>query len=110
MEINEIISIVIRPHFWNRNYKISAQYDKWLRDALRKPEITELKRHTCVLNGKDIWIANYPYAFGNLRWINLLPSRYAALMLRKELERIPEYPICEDLEQQVHEALESTTP
>ena len=105
MKLETIIRIIKTPRCWARNYKTSQTLDSWLKRALLIPAITEIGQHTCKVDGKLLWIENYPYAYGNLRNIRRLPSRGTVFMLHDELLKHKEYNIPVDLEKEIVEAL-----
>lgn len=66
-----------------RNARTCPILDKWMNDALKKPEFKSDGKYTVMLNGRKIWIGNYPYAYGKLYGDELLPSRSTVKKLRK---------------------------
>lgn len=79
----KLFRILITPGCWMRSRPTNKVLDAWMIQALKKPEFSKLSEYSVFLNGKKIWIKNYPYAFGNLydygNWG--LPSRSTVFSL-----------------------------
>lgn len=79
------------PSFWLQNVKTCYYWDEKLNQLLDKnPEVTSLTPLTCSLNGFEVWIGNYPYAYGG-PWImprlEFLPAPLTRVRLKRYLER-----------------------
>jgi len=84
--MKDFLRVLFTPSIWFRINGVSKGLDRWMVEALDNPVFSEVSRYTCKLNGKRIWIANYPYAFGSLdSAAGLLPRRGTALALRRAL-------------------------
>lgn len=63
----DIIFAVTHPIFWFSNSECSYYHDKWINDCITNGEKLVIKcKATAELEGKTIWIENYPYAFGSI--------------------------------------------
>jgi hypothetical protein len=78
------------PKYWYQNYSTDYIYDTILNDLLdSNPIITDLDDYTITFNNTtNIWIHNFPYAYGSLRdknymRISTLPSVATRLRLKK---------------------------
>lgn len=74
---------------WYRNSNTGKEWDHTLRLLLEDIKEIKLDSFNMYLNGYEIWIANWPYAYGYC-WDESrddLPSRVTALKLR-EVEKI----------------------
>ena len=56
------IKVLLTPTCWLRNSPTSRHWDASVLENLKSPEWSDLQKHTVKLNGKTIWISNYPYA------------------------------------------------
>lgn len=85
----EQASFVARPRFWLRNEPYSAAWDAALNAMLDDPKIETRGSHTLLLNGKDIWVRNYPYSYGHpYEWAHeVMPSRATVIRLHKTIEQ-----------------------
>ena len=85
------VTSIINPTYWFSNAKVNYEYDKKLRKALENPVFTDIGPYTCKINGKTIWISNYPYAYGSpwngFKGVDLLPRRCTRIVLRSELNK-----------------------
>jgi len=86
-ELLKLLRIIFTPTCWLQNDPYSSEYDKSLRSALRNPKFSSEGNYTIVLNGKEIWISNYPYAYGmphslKYRSSGYRPSRRTIFWLR----------------------------
>lgn len=84
------ILALINPAYWFSNHKTCYRYDRLLRNELKNPIFTDIGLYTCKLNGKEVWISNYPYAFGSpgsgLK-NTILPRRSTRIILKYELDK-----------------------
>lgn len=83
------IVVVINPVFWIQVGSQSKEWDKRLRNELENPSFSDVGKYTCKLNGRRIWISNYPYGYGNdhprFGSPQPLPARKTRILLRKAL-------------------------
>lgn len=82
-------SFIFRPTYWVRNYRCSEEWDKELNSMLDKPVFEYTGSHTIKLNGKMVWISNYPYAYGSpYEWgVEVLPRRETVIRLKDTLDK-----------------------
>lgn len=66
-----------------RVYKTDKRWDKKLNDIIDNCKSFERRSpYTVLLNGIDIWVTNWPYAYGAPGLLTCLPKRKTALKLR----------------------------
>jgi hypothetical protein len=83
------IKVLLTPSCWIRNYPYSKEYDDICLKQLENPVFTNVGEHYAQLNGKLVWINNYPYAAFHLergRLAYKLPSRRTVFKLKEALE------------------------
>lgn len=85
--MNNIIKIIFIPSCWIRIGHTCKDWDFWLRNALKDPQFEYLSKYTVKLNGKEIWIANYPYGYGSEPCSDALPKRSTVFLLKKYVDR-----------------------
>lgn len=88
--IRDIIRILTTPSCWIRNYPTDRALSKWINYSLNRGYSPEyLSRYNCSLNGKVLWIANYPYAYGHLdNGHSGMPDRTTVFRLKKALDEV----------------------
>jgi hypothetical protein len=72
--IKNIIFTLISPKYWLMLKTYNKHCDEWCITALKSPKIEIISEHRAKLNGKEIWISNYPYGF-EFCGTNVRPSR-----------------------------------
>jgi hypothetical protein len=79
----KLFRILTTPSCWIRVNPINKALDAWVIEALKKPEFSEITLYTIVLNGKKLWVENYPYCYGHLHSHQKygLPSRSTVFAL-----------------------------
>ncbi|PHQ78909.1 MAG: hypothetical protein COB66_07915 [Coxiella sp. (in: Bacteria)] len=86
-----LLWVSVNPMFWVRNYRTGSHWDRSVLLNLQTPEFTELGDYTVKLNGKEIWIYNYPYAYAtdnNAKGKQVvMPSRLTCFLFRIELDK-----------------------
>ena len=77
------------PSFWYQARPGSAAWDEALNAALDEFGVTEVNRHDCRVGPFEVWLSNYPYAFGyNLTDpLEALPRVLTRLRLRREVRK-----------------------
>lgn len=94
--IKTVLRILMTPKCWARNYLTHKKWDKALREQLLNPVFTEISEHSVKLNGVEIWVANYPYAYGSQYSSRTrekyLPSRATVFLLHDMLPEPPPEP------------------
>lgn len=53
------------PPYWVQVHPTSKAWDKVLNELLDRGPITEIGDHTAKVGGAVVWVANWPYGFGN---------------------------------------------
>lgn len=82
--------VLIRPHFWIRNYRFSKEWDKFIRKCIDENRPVQSKsRYDVKIDGVTIWIENYPHAYGrpygDCPVQDVLPARRTAKRFRDYL-------------------------
>jgi len=54
----------LNPRFWLQNYPTSAEWDTVISAALDSGDVKITGPHTAHIGRYEVWVANYPYAFG----------------------------------------------
>jgi hypothetical protein len=82
--------ILTTPACWMRNYPTSKVVDKWINKQIDGGLfIIRNDNYIAIIDTEDVWIGNYPYAYGWLkRFGGLLPSRSTVFRLHDELTRL----------------------
>ena len=89
-DIKNAIRVVMTPSCWIRNYRTSKEWDRELNHLLDTEDFEIHNFHLrFVKSGTCIWIANYPYAFGDritplenfYGYVNKLPARKTVFRL-----------------------------
>ncbi len=87
-ELKWFFYFLLKYDWWFRNYNYSAEFDEWMNTALDNPkfDLCELESYEVKLNGKTIWISNYPYAYGALKSpkFGILPRRRTVVRFQIE--------------------------
>lgn len=85
MKLHDFLSL-LNPGMWIRNDPTDRAWDAWINASLDKGHLPIPGDNYCfTLNGKKIWNANWPYAWGSSYLGHGLPSRMTALRLRNAL-------------------------
>lgn len=99
------LRILFTPSCWIRNHPTSLEWDEWLSKALEDPEISELGNHDCLINGKGVWISNYPYCYGGPRRVWVLPKRSTVFRLHDIITNHPDYVPPKSEKEKLHDLL-----
>jgi len=84
--IKEKIIVIINPKYWLSSYSTNKYWDKALLKMIEdKAEIKRNGEHRVTIGDRDVWIGNYPYAFGGEGSYNFLPRRSTRILLYKYL-------------------------
>jgi hypothetical protein len=76
----------LHPRYWNVNYSVDKHWDKRLRSLINANACVErLRRCVGKIGGFEVWIGNYPYAFGSPYESDCLPRRRTIIMLKDYL-------------------------
>lgn len=92
MYILDWIWVTINPMFWIANEKTSNVTDVIIRDLINSnAKITNVRSCTLRLNNIEVWVANYPYSYGNITGgdfaSNKIPSKVTRLRLWRYVNR-----------------------
>lgn len=63
--LSDFLYRLIRPNFWIQNYRTDYLYDDLLNKMLDKYDIEIVDTFTVKIEGIEIWVSNYPYAYGS---------------------------------------------
>lgn len=92
MKIKTLFRILLTPSCWMRNRKTDKAISAFINNALDNGyAIVIIDRFTVMLNGLELWVRNYPYAFGDECTPNHysgLPDRETVFRLYDELQKI----------------------
>ena len=73
---------------WVRNCPYDPALDAWFLKLLESgEEFTRISRYTASFGGKEIWIANWPYAAFTIHGHDALPARYTQHLLNRQLTK-----------------------
>lgn len=86
--MRDILRVIFSPIHWIRNASTSHVLDEFILNALKNPRFEYVSRYVVKLNGLDIWIRNYPYAYGSMdKYDGSLPSRTTVLNLKRAVDK-----------------------
>jgi len=92
MNINKhllTIYFVINPRWWVMNYSYNEKWDRELNYLLDNYKLKDVDKYTAILNGIEVWIRNYPYAYGTVHANGHFygrPSRWTIYRLRQRVK------------------------
>ena len=55
-----------KPGHWYQNYPTDLVWDTALNTAMDNARVVKLGHATVTIDGFEVWVANWPYAYGNL--------------------------------------------
>lgn len=55
----------LSPKFWFQNEPTCKEWDAILNEQIDKYEVEVLDKYTAKIGNLEVWISNYPYAFGS---------------------------------------------
>lgn len=92
LRISDRLGVLIDPRFWLRNFPVDHGWSDDL-DALLKRGVLAYRRtdtnrrNTARIGERDVWVSNWPYAYGREWGINRksLPRRATALRMRQAM-------------------------
>ena len=96
MKIKTLFRILLTPSCWIRNHKTNNALSTFINNALDNGyAIVIIDRFTVMLNEVELWVGNYPHAFG---WDYVyrktygvcpgMPDRATVFRLYDELQKI----------------------
>lgn len=71
------------PHYWIQNYPTCEFWDCKLNKLLDENELVVDGLYRGTLGGVDVWLGNFPYAYGTTYPNGTLPTVKTRLRLRK---------------------------
>ena len=84
------VRVTFNPCYWFQNTKQSKEWDKQLRSRMSANYKLTVNPtgHVISLGKVEVWVSNYPYAFGSdyLSALEHLPSRRTRLLLKQFLK------------------------
>jgi hypothetical protein len=83
----EFLCVLLTPALWIHNYSYDKHCDKWCREALKNPVITDVDNFRAYINGKQIWIANGYFAL-HFEQVNVRPSRYVTYRIARLVAKL----------------------
>lgn len=94
------------PQFWSQNCETCHMWDTVLNELLDKHEPVNVDQYTVKVGTYPVWVANYPYGYGNLyshKYPHLkgLPKVKTRIRLKKILEAQREKIFREEREKQL---------
>ena len=77
------------PGFWYQARPSSDAWDEALNAALDAFGVTEVDKHDCRVGPFEVWLSNYPYAFGYdcEDPLEAMPRVLTRLRLRREVRK-----------------------
>lgn len=84
--IKYLFNVLTEPRCWIRLGRTNNAWDELINKALDNPKFERYSEYTVFLNGINLWIGNFPYAFGSHNGDDSfgLPSRRTVFRLRDE--------------------------
>lgn len=86
----DLLFVLVHPGCWLSNYDADSHWDAKLNEMLDNPKFEALRvggRFSVKLNGHEVWISNFPYAYGSLYFkdvkVDVLPYRRTRYRLRR---------------------------
>ncbi len=79
---------MINPRWWVMNNIYNEKWDRELNYLLDNYKLKDIDNYTAALNGVEIWISNYPYAYGTVHTNGHYgrPSRSTIYRLRQRVK------------------------
>ena len=80
--MKNLLRVIATPSCWLQNYTYSSLWDRELRRMLDKGDkIVIVDNYYVKIGGVEVWVENYPYAYGRPNGIEIRPSRSTVLRL-----------------------------
>ena len=87
--ISDFFFILVRPHYWLSIESTCYKWDARVNYLLDNYTPTSISSHVIVINNINIWIANYPYAYGS-HWggpSDVIPRPKTRVRLKKVVDK-----------------------
>jgi hypothetical protein len=98
-KLKDYFTILTRPSHWLRNEPTDLVWDEALNRLLDEFPVAKGSEFTVTLGDNTVWVANYPYSYGNYygnqfggKVGKLLPKRTTVLRLRRAVDNLYKMP------------------
>lgn len=79
------------PQYWFQNNRTDRVWDAALNKAIDAFGVKKVDSYTCMVGPFEVWISNWPYAYGNQYGVNdLLPMAKTRRKLRNAIAQMPD--------------------
>lgn len=78
-------AVFTTPKCWLQLYDYSPEWDAELNRLMRSHKFTKIGAYSASIGGREVWIANYPYASFTLNQHEIRPARATILRARGKL-------------------------
>lgn len=85
----EFLFRFLRPGHWFRNYPTSLAWDAFVLRAIAAKDVYRIDVYTALVGGKDVWVINYPYAYGRPYPGEVMPRASTVALLAEALALAP---------------------
>ena len=89
-KLRNLIFRVVRPKYWIQNEPTDYEWDAILRDLMKKRELVVESEYHVFFGGVRVWVANFPYSFGNpageMDKTKVLPSPITRKQLKQKVD------------------------
>lgn len=83
-KIKDFLWVLVRPGYWISNYPTCKKLDRFILHHISKgTEPIILNDYYVKLGKRDLWVQNYPHAYGHPRGRKILPSCRTRNLLRE---------------------------
>ena len=83
------LKYLFKPSMWDMHLPYSPTWDAFVLKAIANGDVWRGGEHVAIVGGRDVWVANYPYAFGRPWPGTVRPSRRTIELLRDALAVAP---------------------
>lgn len=83
--MSDFLYRLLRPRHWLRNYPTSLVWDAFVLRAIAAGDVRRIDEYHAMVGGKDVWVQNYPYAYGAPYPGEVLPSARTVDLLAEAL-------------------------
>ena len=78
-----------RPWHWFRNHPTSAAWDAFVLQAIADGKVRRVSEYVADVNGRSVWVGNYPYGYGNPYPGEVMPRASTVDLLAEALAVYP---------------------